>query len=488
VRVKHGGRIPVDGRVLAGEGWVDSSTLTGEPRPQAAAAGALAMAGTVLAAGTLEIEALAVGEETRLAQIVLRVRQTLASKAPIQLAADRIAALFMPLVIALALLAGFLAAARGTGPAPALMAGVAVLVVACPCALGLATPMVLVAAVAECARRGLLLKGAEVLAHGPRIRALVLDKTGTLTTGTLDFTGGRHRDLDPDAALALAAALEEVATHPLAERIFREGAGRAQGRPLPALAERVVHPGLGVSGRWEGRPVLIGRPDWLRQQGVQAPEAWWSGDGLAGSLVMLALAGRAVALWGLGDRLRPEAAQAVRQLQAMGIPCWLVSGDRLETCLAVAAQVGIPEQRVVAGALPADKGARLAWIQANVGPVAMVGDGVNDALALSQADLGIALASGAGVALESAGLVLVHRDLRRIPVFLALSRLAQRRIHQNLGWAMVYNAILIPLALAGHVHPILAATAMMASSVSVVLNSGRSLDLGSRPRDLETPA
>jgi len=482
VRVRHGGRIPVDGRVVAGEGWVDSSTLTGEPRPQAAVLGSMALAGTVLAAGTLEIEAVAVGEATRLAQIVARVRATLASKAPIQLAADRIAAVFMPLVIALALLAGFLAFARGGAPVQAIMAGVAVLVVACPCALGLATPMVLVAAVAECARRGILLKGSEVLAQGPGIRALVLDKTGTLTTGRLDFTGARNRGMEPAEALALAAALEEIATHPLAERIFREG---AKGRALPAVTERLAHSGLGVSGVLEGRPVLVGRPSWLRAQGVEAPEAWWTGDGLEGSLVMLAEAGRAVALWGLGDSIRPEAAQAVRALQAMGIPCWLVSGDRLETCLAVAAQAGIAPGRVLAGALPADKGEALARIQAERGPVAMVGDGVNDALALSQADLGIAMGSGAGVALESAGLVLVHRDLRRIPVFLALSRLARRRIRQNLAWALVYNAVLIPMALAGHVHPILAATAMMASSISVVLNSGRRLSLDPSPRDLE---
>ena len=485
VRVRIGGRIPVDGRVVAGEGWVDSSSLTGEPRPQAAAPGAPAMAGTVLAAGTLEIEAEAVGEATRLARIVARVRSTLASKAPVQLAADRIAAVFMPLVIALALLAGFLSWARGGAPAQAIMAGVAVLVVACPCALGLATPMVLVGAVAECARRGILLKGAEVLAQGPRVRALVLDKTGTLTTGTLDFTGARADGMAPAEALALAAALEEIAPHPLAERIFREGAGRAQGRALPEVAGRVVHPGLGVSGEWMGRPVLVGRPAWLRAQGVAAPGSWWDGDGLEGSLVMLALAGRAVALWGLGDRLRPEAARAVRAVQAMGIPCWLVSGDRLETCLAVAARVGIPPERVVAGALPAEKGERLARLQADLGPVAMVGDGVNDALALSQADMGIAMGSGAGVALESSGLVLVHRDLRRIPTFLALSRLARRRVRQNLGWALVYNAVLIPMALAGHVHPILAATAMMASSVSVVLNSGRALALEPVPRDLE---
>jgi Cu+-exporting ATPase len=313
----------------------------------------------------------------------------------------------------------------------------------------------------------------------------VLDKTGTLTNGTLDFTGVRSDGLGEDAALALAAALEEISNHPLAERIFREGAGRAQGRPLPVVSARVAHPGLGVSGDWEGSKVLIGRPGWLRGQGVAAPEPWWDGDGLEGSLVMLAVQGRAVALWGLGDRIRPEAAQAVRSLQAMGIPCWLVSGDRAETCARVAAQAGIPAERVVAGALPAEKGETLAWIQANVGPVAMVGDGVNDALALSQADLGIAMSSGAGVALESAGVVLVHRDLRRIPVFLALARLAQRRIHQNLGWALVYNAVLIPMALAGYVHPILAATAMMASSVSVVLNSSRRLALEPRPRDLE---
>ena len=485
VRVKLGGRIPVDGRVLAGEGWVDASSLTGEARPEGVTLGSQVLAGTLLMAGGLELEALAVGGETRLAQVVRRVRQTLSRKPPIQLLADRLAAIFMPLVIALALLSGLLAYARQASPVQALMAGIAVLVVACPCALGLATPMVLVSAVAECARRGLLLKGGEVLEQGPRIRALVLDKTGTLTTGRLDFTGTRLDGMEEGPALALAAALEELATHPLAERIFREGATRARGAGLPAVTERQVHPGLGVQGSWEGRPVFVGRPAWLKAQGVSAPETWWTGDGLEGSLVMLALAGRAVALWGLGDSLRAEAPRAIRALQRMGIPCWLLSGDRLETCLAVAAQAGIPPERVLAGALPVEKGEKLAWIQANVGPAAMVGDGVNDAVALSQADLGIALGSGAGVALESAGLVLVHRDLMRLPAFLQLSRLAMGRIRQNLLWALAYNAILIPLALAGHVHPILAATAMMASSLSVVINSGRKLTLESRARDLE---
>jgi heavy metal translocating P-type ATPase len=487
VRVKLGGRIPVDGRVLAGEGWVDASSLTGEARPEPVAPGSAVLAGTLLMGGTVELEATAVGLDTRLARIVLRVRQTLASKPPIQLTADRIAALFMPLVIALALFSGFLAYARQASATQALMAGVAVLVVACPCALGLATPMVLVSAVAECARRGLLLKGGEVLEQAVRIRALVLDKTGTLTSGRLDFTGERLDGLDTDTALALAAALEEISNHPLAERIFREGAGRAQagGRSLPELTGRVVHPGLGVAGMWAGRPVQVGRPAWLREQGVSAPATWWSGDGLGGSLVMLAVDGRAGALWGLGDSLRPEAAQAVRALESMGIPCWLVSGDRLETCLEIAAQAGIARERVVAAALPLEKAEKLAWIQAHVGPAAMVGDGVNDAVALSQADLGIAMGSGAGVALESAGLVLVHRNLLRIPVFLRLSRLAIGRIRQNLAWALVYNAVLIPLALAGHVHPILAATAMMASSISVVINSGRRLTLESRARDLE---
>ena len=488
VRVKLGGRIPVDGRVVAGEGWVDTATLTGESRPESVAPGSTVLAGTVLLGGTLELEAQAVGDQTRLAQIVQRVRQTLASKPPIQLTADRIAAVFMPVVIALALFSGFLAYARQASPVQALMAGVAVLVVACPCALGLATPMVLVAAVAECAKRGLLLKGGEVLEQGPRIRALVLDKTGTLTTGRLDFTGARVRGMTAAAALALAAALEEIATHPLAERIFREGASaaQAQGQTLPVVTQRSVLPGLGVSGLWEGQAVLVGRPAWLKQQGVEAEPAWWTGDGLEGSLVMLAVAGQAVALWGLGDSLRPEAARAVQALERLGIPCWLVSGDRLETCLAVAAQAGIPPERVVAEALPIEKAEKLVWIQANVGPVAMVGDGVNDAVALSQADLAIALGSGAGVALESAGVVLVHRDLRRIPLFLRLSRLAMGRIRQNLGWALIYNAILIPLALAGHVHPILAATAMMASSLSVVLNSSRKLALEPRSRNLET--
>jgi len=487
LRVRQGGRIPVDGRVVDGQGWCDTSSLTGEPRPVSLAPGAQAFAGTLLTAGTLELEALAVGSETRLSRIVERVRRTLASRAPIQMTADRIAAVFMPVVIALALLAGFLAYARAGAAVPALMAGVAVLVVACPCALGLATPMVLVAAVAECARRGILLKGGEVLEKAVGLKALVLDKTGTLTTGRLDFTGVRCPGSEAEA-LALAAALEEIAVHPLAERIFREGAGRVQarGEALPAVAGRVSHPGLGVEGLLGGERVLVGRPSWLREQGVRAPEAWWSGDGLKGSLVMVARDGEALALWGLGDTLRPEAPRAVAALHRMGIPCWLVSGDRLETCLEIAALAGIAPERVVAGALPVEKGEKLAWLQEHLGPVAMVGDGVNDAVALSQADLGIALGSGAGVALETAGVILVHRDLRRIPVFLALSRLAMGRIRQNLGWALGYNALLVPLALSGHIHPILAATAMMASSISVVLNSARKLSLEAKPRDLET--
>jgi Cu+-exporting ATPase len=200
---------------------------------------------------------------------------------------------------------------------------------------------------------------------------------------------------------------------------------------------------------------------------------------------MLAVADRAVALWGLGDTLRPEAAVAVRALQTMGVQCWLLSGDRPETCAATARQVGIPEARVRAGAMPLEKAQHLAWIQREQGPTAMVGDGVNDAVALSQADLGIALGSGSAVALESAGLVLVHRDLRRIPLFLRLSSLAIRRIRQNLAWALGYNLVLIPLALAGFIHPILAATAMMASSISVVVNGGRKLALDPPKRELE---
>ncbi len=489
VRVRQGNRIPVDGRVAEGEGWADTSSLTGESLPEALGPGGMAFAGTLLASGTVELEAVAVGADTRLAQIVQRVRRTLAARAPIQLLADRIAAVFMPVVIALSLLAGFVAYARAATAVQALMAGVAVLVVACPCALGLATPMVLVAAVAECARRGILLKGGEVLEKARGIKALVLDKTGTLTTGRLDFTGARLA-APADEALALAAALEEISVHPLAERIFREGATRALagGPALPRVEDRVNHPGLGVTGTLGGEPVLVGRPSWLRAQGVAAPEAWWSGDGLEGSLVMVARGGTALALWGLGDSLRPEAPAAVAALRRMGIDCWLVSGDRPEACLAVAARVGIPPDRVVAGALPIEKGEKLAWIQQNIGPAAMAGDGVNDAVALSQADLGIAMGSGAGVALETAGLVLVHRDLRRIPVFLALARLAMRRVRQNLGWALVYNAMLVPLALTGHIHPILAATAMMASSISVVVNSARKLSLDSKPRDLETVA
>jgi heavy metal translocating P-type ATPase len=486
LRVKTGERVPVDGRVVAGDGWLDTSSLTGEPRPVHVREGAEALAGTLLQEGTLELEARAVGEATLLAQVVQRVRQTLSAKPPLQLLADRIAAIFMPTVLALALFAGLLAFAKQATPTQSLMAGVAVLVVACPCALGLATPMVLIQAVGECARRGILLKGGEVLEAAPKVRAVVFDKTGTLTTGRLELLAVRLNGIDEDGAFRLAAALEEVSTHPLAERLFREGMARAAGHPLPLVTERRVQAGLGVEGIFEGRPLRIGRPAWLRDEGVRLPSGWLTGEGLDGSLVVLAQGDQALALFALGDQVRPEAAKAVAQLRALGVQPWLLSGDRPEACAIVAATVGIDPACVVGGALPQEKAEHLARIQATVGPTAMVGDGINDAVALSQADLGIALGSGASVALESAGVVLVHRDLRRIPTFLRLGRMAVGRIRQNLFWAFAYNLALIPLALAGHVHPILAATAMMASSLSVVLNSGRRLKLEGRRRDLES--
>jgi heavy metal translocating P-type ATPase len=490
IRVKHGERIPVDGRCLSGDGWLDTSSLTGEPKPVALHEGFNLRAGMLLTSGMLELEATAVGEATLLAQILHRVRQTLSAKPPLQMLADRLAAIFMPTVIALALLAGFLAWAKHAPAGEALMAGVAVLVVACPCALGLATPMVLIQAVGECARRGLLLKGGEVLEAGPKLKAIVFDKTGTLTTGRLELMGERHRLMDAIEAWGLAAALEEASTHPLAERLYREGLLRlrSEGKVLPEVSDLCIHAGLGVSGVWQGKPLRLGRPSWVRDTGVTAPEAWWQGDGLPGSLVMLSVGEEAVALWALGDAVRPEAAKVMRALQRMGVQPWLISGDRPEACLAVAAELNLPAAQVIGGALPHEKGEHLARIQREVGPTAMVGDGINDAVALSQADLGIAMGSGAGVALESAGLVLVHRDLRRIPVFLKLSRLSVKRIRQNLFWAFGYNAVLIPMALLGHVHPVLAAFAMMASSLSVVINSGRRLSLDPPRRDLEREA
>lgn len=487
LRVRLGERIPVDGRVVEGSGWVDASTLTGEPRPVEASPGSSVLAGSLLTRGTLELIAEKVGGDTLLAQVVARVRQTLAAKAPLQQLADKIAAGFLPIVLAAALLASLLAFAHHLPSAQALMAGVAVLVVACPCALGIATPMVLLAAVSECAKRGILLRGGEVLERTTGLKAIVFDKTGTLTTGQLERRGVRCDGTTEAEALALAAALEEISTHPLAEVLYREGAAQAriEGRTLPEVADRVVHPGLGVEGKLDGQIVRIGRPSWLKELGVSAPAPWWSGDGLEGSLVMLSVGNRAVALWGLGDAVRAEAAIAIRALRRQGIQPWLVSGDRLEACLAVAAEVGIDPSCVVAAAMPGQKADKLAELQRELGPTAMVGDGVNDAVALSQSDLGIALGSGASVALESAAVVLVHRDLRRIPLFFKISRLSVKRIRQNLGWAFGYNAVLVPLAVAGFVHPILAAAAMMASSLSVILNSGRKLGLEAKHRDLE---
>ncbi len=475
VEVVPGERVPADGVLVEGRSEVDESLVTGESRPVGKEPGSPAIGGTVNLHGSFVLQVNRTGAATVLAGIIRAVEEAQASRPRIQVVADRLVGVFVPaiLVLAVAAAAGHL---LGGAPAPqALMIGVSVLVIACPCALGLATPLAVLLATGVATGRGLLVKGGDVFERAAGADEALLDKTGTVTRGrpelreVLPLEGG-----SADGALRLAAAVERRSEHSLGRAIV-DAARALPGDPGPDATDFRAVPGRGVEGSIAGEPVRVGSRLFVAETGAEIPAGAERearvreerGDTVA----FLSRGGRLVALLVVADAVRPESRDAVAELEALGLRVSLLSGDNRRTTEAVAAALGIG--RAVSEVTPAEKRERVAALQAGGRRVLVAGDGVNDAPALTQADVGVAMSRGTDVTMESAAAVLVRDDLRLLPELVRLSRKTYRIIRENLFWALVYNLVAVPLAMVGLLHPIVAAAAMAASSTFVVLNSLR---------------
>ncbi|HEU0086845.1 MAG TPA: heavy metal translocating P-type ATPase [Pseudonocardiaceae bacterium] len=476
--VRPGEKIATDGVVVDGSSAVDASMLTGEPVPVEVAVGDPVVGATVNAGGRLVVRATRVGADTQLAQMAQLIEDAQSGKAQVQRLADRVSAVFVPIVIALAV--GTLGCwlAVGASAAMAFTAAVAVLIIACPCALGLATPTALMVGTGRGAQLGILIKGPEVLESTRRVDTIVLDKTGTVTTGRMalvDVTPAAGEDADQ--VLRLAGALEDASEHPIA-RAITAGAGERVGE-LPAVDGFTNVEGLGVHGVVDGHAVVVGRPALLADWSLHLPEELRRARATAKAEGRTAVAvgwdGQVRGLLVVADTVQATSAQAVRQLRELGLSPVLLTGDNEAAARAVARQVGIDPgpDTVLAEVLPAGKVDVVQQLQAKGRVVAMVGDGVNDAAALAQADLGLAMGTGTDVAIEASDLTLVRGDLRAAVDAIRLARRTLRTIQGNLFWAFAYNVAALPLAAAGLLNPMIAGAAMAVSSVFVVTNSLR---------------
>ncbi|MDA8436223.1 MAG: heavy metal translocating P-type ATPase [Actinomycetales bacterium] len=462
VIARPGERIATDGVVVEGASAVDSSMLTGESVPIDVMPGDEVSGGTVVQDGLLVVRATRVGADTALARITALVAAAQSGKAPVQRLADRVSAVFVPVVLVIAL-GTLLAWGLTTGWQQGFTAAVAVLVIACPCALGLATPTALLVGTGRGATLGILVRGPEVLESTRRVDTVVLDKTGTLTTGVMTVVH-RHGD---DEAVGLAGVLESGSTHPIARAVSTYAAGLG---PSGELGTHEAVRGDGVTGRVAGHDVRVGRPEWIGLDEPWSTEAaLWRQDGL--TTIAVSVDGEVRALLAVGDEIRPTTRDAVARLRAVGLEPVMVTGDAEAVARSVAAEVGI--DRVLADARPEDKVAEVERLRASGRVVAVVGDGINDAAALAAADLGIAMGGGTDVAIEAADITLLRDDLRTASDAVRLSRATLRTIKQNLGWAFGYNVAAIPLAAAGLLTPMIAGIAMAMSSVCVVGNSLR---------------
>jgi P-type Cu+ transporter len=482
VRIRPGERVPVDGEIVDGTSTIDESMLTGESLPVTKGPGATVFSGTVNRTGSFVFRASRVGAETTLARIVRLVEEAQGSRAPIQRLADRVAAVFVPIVLVIAAVTfvGWWA----LGPAPSLLYAltnaVAVLVIACPCAMGLATPTAIMVATGRGAELGILVKSAEAVETLAGVDTMVFDKTGTLTVGRPSVT-----DVIPapgvgeDEVLALAAAAEQGSEHPIGEAIVTRA--KERGLALPPVTEFVTVPGQGIDAQAPAGRLLLGNRALMDARGVDVTTLAARADVLAQTgktVVYLAVAFRPLGLIAVADTLKPHARTVVSELRRRGIDVAMLTGDDRRTAAAIASEAGI--ERVLAEILPEDKAREIARLREQGRRVAMVGDGINDAPALAQADVGIAMGSGTDVAIEAAGVTLMRGDLRAVVAAVDLARRTIRIVKQNLVWAFGYNVVLIPVA-AGLLYPfwgvrlspILAGAAMAFSSVSVVTNSLR---------------
>lgn len=472
--VRPGEKIATDGVVIEGASAVDASMLTGESVPVEVSPGDWVVGATVIVGGRIIVRANRIGSDTQLAQMAKLVEEAQAGKASAQRLADKISGIFVPIVIGLSLSTLVYWIAAGGSMAAALTAAVAVLIIACPCALGLATPTALMVGTGRGAQLGILIKGPEVLESTRRIDTIVLDKTGTVTTGAMTLLDVITADGEqPAEVLRLAGALEDSSEHPIAKAIAREA--RDKLGDLPTVAGFANVPGLGVQGIVDGHAVMVGRRQLLADWTQPLPEnltQWMHRAEVAGkTAVGVSWDGKPRGILVVADAVKPTSAEAVARLRALGLTPIMLTGDNEAAARTIAAQVGIDQ--VIAEVLPHEKVETVKRLQAEGKVVAMVGDGVNDAAALAQADLGLAMGTGTDVAIEASDLTLVRGDLRAVPDAIQLSRKTLATIKGNLFWAFAYNIAALPLAAAGLLNPMLAGAAMAFSSAFVVSNSLR---------------
>ncbi len=473
VVVLPGETVPADGIVVAGSAAIDTSMMTGEPVPTAVSRGDAVTGGTISTDGRLEVAAESVGARTQLAQMAALTEQAQARKARVQAMADRVVAWFVPAVIALALVVTLAWAAGGAPLQEAVGVGISVLIIACPCALGLATPTALMVGIGRAATLGILVKGHDALEASGRITTVVLDKTGTLTTGAMSVQATTPVGVEERELLAVAAAVERGSEHAIARAI--EAAAARAGAAVDGATDFRALPGLGAEARLDGRVVVVGSPRLARSRAgtISGPAAAAvrAAEQSGATVVTVVRDGALIGVLALTDTIRPHARRAVAALRAQGLETVLLTGDSPEAGARVAATLGI--ERVHARVLPPQKAEVVRALQAEGKRVAMVGDGINDAVALAAADLGLAMVTGSDIALKAADVILVRDNLMVIPDAITVSRRTLRTIRVNLAWAFGYNLAAVPIAAAGLLNPLIAAAAMSLSSVLVVYNSLR---------------